>query len=159
MACSPPVLRVEIITPTAPSPSTATPPKSISTTPLEHHIGVRIINGVGEFYNRTTGNEFVPRGMNYVRLAQQPKSDGSTTFGHALFDPGKYDSSRVNSDLQKMHAAGYNVIRVFLSPDTMGTASGGLSPAYMKNVADLLNYAKQSQIYVMFTLDWLPGGK
>jgi hypothetical protein len=41
----------------------------------------------------------------------------------------------------------------------MGTASGGLSPAYMKNVADLLNYAKQSQIYVMFTLDWLPGGK
>ena len=101
----------------------------------------------------------MPRGMNYIRLAQQTKADGSSTFYHALFDPGRYDSSRVNSDLQKMHAGGYNVIRVFLSPNTIGTTSGGLSPAYMKNVADLLNYAKQSQIYVMFTLDWIPGGK
>jgi len=164
VACNLPALRVETITPTpitptSQPPSTAIPPTRISTTPLEHHIGVRVINGVGEFYNRTTGDKFVPRGMNYIRLAQQTKADGSSTFYHALFDPGRYDSSRVNSDLQKMHAGGYNVIRVFLSPNTIGTTSGGLSPAYMKNVADLLNYAKQSQIYVMFTLDWIPGGK
>lgn len=164
VACNLPTSRIEIsiptsITTTSQPPVSAAPPTSISTTPVEHHIGVRVVNGVGEFYNRSTGNKFVPRGMNYIRLAQQTKSDGSSTFGHALFDPGKYDSSRVSGDLQKMHADGYNVIRVFLSPDTMGTASGGLSPAYMNNIADLLNHAKQNKIYVMFTLDWIPGGK
>ena len=127
--------------------------------PLDHLIGIRVVNGVGEFYNRATGSKFVPRGMNYIRLAQQIKVDGSSTFGHSLFDPDKYNSSRVGSDLQKMHADGYNVIRVFLSPDTMGTASDGLSPAYMENIVDLLNRAMQNQIYVMFTLDWIPGGK
>lgn len=147
-----------------PAPATSTPqlPATVSSTtktPPEHHIGIQVVNGVGKFFNRATGSTFVPRGMNYIRLAQQTKLDGSSTFGHALFDPGKYDSARVASDLQKMHADGYNVIRVFLSPDTMGTANGGLSSAYMKNIADLLNHAKQNQIYVMFTLDWIPGGK
>ncbi len=126
--------------------------------PLDHQIAVRVVNGIGEFYVRQTGDKFVPRGMNYVRLADQKKMDGSSTFGHSLFDPGKYDSARVNADLKKMHSDGYNVIRVFLSPDTLST-SDELSPAYMRNVADLLQLAKQNQIYVMFTMDWIPGGK
>ena len=147
------------VAPTLQVPSTAMHPTNLSSMPLDHLIGIRVVNGVGEFYNRATGSKFVPRGMNYIRLAQQTKVDGSSTFGHSLFDPDKYNSSRVGSDLQKMHADGYNVIRVFLSPDTMGTASDGLSPAYMENIVDLLNHAMQNQIYVMFTLDWIPGGK
>lgn len=127
--------------------------------PVEHHIGIRVINGVGEFYNRQTGNKFIPRGMNYVRLGQQKKMDGSPTFGHSLFDPDKYDSAKISADLQKMHADGYNIIRVFLSPDTMGTAQGGFSPAYIDNIVDLLRSSKQNQIYVIFTQDWIPGGK
>jgi hypothetical protein len=145
--------------PTSQTPSTRKPPTSVSSAPTEHHIRIHVVNGAGEFYNRITGNKFVPRGMNYIRLAQQTKLDGSSTFGQALFDPDKYNSSKVSSDLQKMHADGYNVIRVFLSPDTMGTAGNGLASAYMKNIVDLLNHAKQNQIYVMFTLDWIPGGK
>lgn len=125
-----------------------------------HNIGIRIVeNGVGEFYNRITGNTFVPRGMNYVRLANQTKLDGSSTFGHALFDPGQYNSLKVSSDLSKMHNDGYNVVRVFLSPDTMGTATGGFSIDYMKNIVEFLNYAEANEMYVIFTLDWLPGGK
>lgn len=147
------------VAPTLQVPSTAIPPTNHPSTPSEHHIGIRVINGVGEFYSRITGNKFVPRGMNYIRLAQQTKLDGSSTFGHSFFDPDKYNSSRVSNDLQKMHADGYNVVRVFLSPDTMGTINNGLSPDYMKNVVDLLKHAKQNQIYVMFTLDWIPGGK
>jgi hypothetical protein len=134
-------------------PPTNTPP------PAEHHIAIRVVNGVGEFYNRATGQKFVPRGMNYIRLGPQTKMDGSSTFGHSLFDPGQYDSLRVTSDLTKMHNDGYNVARVFLSPDTMGTASGGFSSAYIKNIVEFLKIAKTNQIYVMFTLDWIPGGK
>lgn len=128
-------------------------------TPKQHHIGVRAVDGVGEFYHRISGAKFIPRGMNYVRLAWQTKEDGSQIFGHSLFDPGKYDSTRVGADLTKMRADGYNVIRVFLSPDTMGAPTNGLSSAYMENIVDLLNHAKQNEIYVMFTLDWIPGGK
>jgi hypothetical protein len=149
---------IAIIPTIAITPTTAIIPTTTKI-PAEHQIGIRIVNGVGEFYDRTTGNLFVPRGMNYIRLAHQLKLDGSSTFGHSLFDPGKYNSSRVSSDLQKMHSDGYNLIRVFLSPDTMGSTSNGLSPAYMKNIVDLLIYAKQNQIHVMFTLDWIPGGK
>jgi hypothetical protein len=147
------------VAPSSQAASTEIAPTSVSLMPSEHLIGIRVVNGVGEFYNRTTGNKFVPRGMNYVRLAQQIKPDGSTTFGHALFDPGRYDSSRINRDLQKMHADGYNVIRVFLSPDTIEAADGGLSPAYITNITDFLTHAKKNQIYVLFTQDWIPGGK
>lgn len=141
------------------APVTTIPPADTSPAPAEHHIAIRVVNGVGEFYNRQTGQKFAPRGMNYIRLAAQTKMDGSPTFGHSLFDPGEYNSLRVSGDLSKMHTDGYNVVRVFLSPDTMGTDTGGLSPRYMDNIADFLKSAKANQIYVMFTLDWIPGGK
>lgn len=124
-----------------------------------HRVGIRVISGAGEFYDRVTGKKFVPRGMNYIRLAWQTKGDGTKTFGHSLFDPGQYNSLLAASDLSKMHNDGYNIVRVFLSPDTMGTQTGGLSPEYMEDVADFLRLAKANQIYVMFTLDWIPGGK
>ncbi len=131
---------------------------TVAPTP-DHHIAVRVVNGVGEFYNRKTGQKFIPRGMNYIRLAPQTKMDGSSTFGHSLFDPGQYNSLRITNDLTKMHNDGYNVVRVFLSPDMMGAESGGFSSAYIMNIVEFLKIAKINQIYVMFTLDWLPGGK
>lgn len=125
----------------------------------EHRIAIAVKDGRGTFYDRQTGQPFVPRGMNYVRLAWQSKADGSRVFGHSLFDPGQYDSSKAAEDLSRMHGDGYNTVRVFLSPDTMGTESGGLSTGYMQNVADFLGLARSNGIYVMFTLDWIPGGK
>lgn len=143
-----------------PSIHTSIPASSpTSSIQFKHQIGIRVTNGIGEFYDRVTGQKFVPRGMNYIRLASQTKDDGSQVFGHSLFDPGQYNSLRVSSDLSKMKNDGYNVVRVFLSPDTMGTKTDGLAPNYMKNVADFLKFAKGNQIYVMFTLDWIPGGK
>lgn len=169
LACNLPFALSPTFSPPAPPPPTSAALVTISPTrflptstpkmPAEHQIAVRETGGVGEFIQRLSGEKFIPRGMNYIRLAQQTKIDGSSSFGHALFDPGLYDSTRVSSDLQKMHADGYNVIRVFLSPDTMGTSNDGLSSAYMENVVDLLNLAKQNQIFVIFTLDWIPGGK
>lgn len=144
------------------APQQLSPTKTVPATtapPPEHHIAIRVVNEVGEFYNRATGQKFSPRGMNYVRLGPQTKMDGSSTFGHSMFDPGKYNSLRVSSDLAKMHNDGYNVVRVFLSPDTMGTISEGFSQQYIKNIVEFLKYAESNKIYVMFTLDWIPGGK
>lgn len=146
--------------PPATYPSSSPIPRNTSTqAPIVHDIAVRSVAGRAEFYNRATGDKFTPRGMNYIRLAHQVKVDGSSTFGHSLFDPGQYDPSKVTTDLHRMHADGYNVVRVFLSPDTMGTSDGGLSASYMHNASDFLRRAKDSQIYAMFTLDWIPAGK
>jgi len=148
--------------PVRPSPSEET---ILPTTPLasysppEHRIGIRVVNGVGEFYDRVTNEKFIPRGMNYVHLGPQTNPYGQSATFHAVFDPDKYDSARVGAALKRMHDDGYNVVRVFLSQNTIGTANDGLSEAYMKNIADFLTLAKQNQIYVMFTQDWLPGGK
>ena len=127
--------------------------------PLEHHIAIRVVNGAGEFYNRLTGQKFVPRGMNYIRLGPQKRDDGSTQIYHSVFDPDKYDPVAVAAALEKMHADGYNAVRVFLSQNTMGTPTAGLSIDYIENVADFLQLAMQNELYVIFTQDWLPGGK
>jgi len=122
-------------------------------------MGIRMENGVGEFYNRTTNEKFIPRGMNYIRLGPQPNPSGDTVIYHAVFDPGKYDPQAIGTALQRMHADGFNVVRVFLSQNTIGTAEDGLSKDYMNNVANFLIQARQNDIYVMFTQDWPPGGK
>ena len=49
----------------APSqPATAAPP----TPPPAHRIGIRVVDGRGEFFDRLTGERFVPRGANYLHL-------------------------------------------------------------------------------------------
>ena len=56
-------------TPTVPPITTSTVSPTPTSTPLAaHRIQVRVINGVGEFYDTVTGEKFVPRGMNYNRF-------------------------------------------------------------------------------------------
>ena len=43
-----------------PQSPTKPPPATKISKPSDHHIGVRVVNGVGEFYNRETGEKFVP---------------------------------------------------------------------------------------------------
>src|SRR5262249_5072861 len=98
----------------------------------EHRIGVRVVNGVGEFYDRVTGAKFVPRGNNYIRLGPQTTLDGQHIITHSTFSPGIYDPARATQALQRMHADGYNIVRAWLSVYAIGDPSSGLSSAYLK---------------------------
>ena len=73
------------------SVSTAVPKQPLP----EHRIGVRVVNGVGEFYNRITGEKFVPRGANYVVISLQKNRAGEQYVSHATFGPGFYDRGAV----------------------------------------------------------------
>lgn len=126
--------------------------------PPEHRIGVRLVDGTGEFYDRKTGERFVPRGNNYTRLGPQTHPSGSTQIYHATFDPGVYDAAQTEAVFQEMHDLGYNTVRVFVSQNTIGT-DRGLDPAYMDNVIDFLELAEEYRLYVIVTQDWLPGGR
>jgi hypothetical protein len=133
-----------------PSGATSLPTAS---SPAEHRIGVREVDGAGEFYDRVTGEPFTPRGNNLIRL------DSSY---HDTFDPRSYDPADLDNQLAGMAALGYNVVRVFLDHRVGGlidsSPPAGLSGAYLDNLVDFLRMARSHGLYVMFTQDWLPDG-
>jgi hypothetical protein len=68
-ACSVSPSQINTSTPAATiSTASQTPEVEPTAVPVqvEHHIGVRQVNGVGEFYNKQTDEKFIPRGVNYV---------------------------------------------------------------------------------------------
>ncbi len=138
-------------------PSTAT----TTTTALPQHthrIGVHSVDGVSEFFDRQTGEKFVPRGYNYIRLA--PMSNTNPGLWHSTLNPGLYEPERAATALQAMHAAGYNVVRIFVDccreGNNAGDPKGGISHTYLANVIDFLNKAKVNQVYVLMVLDLTP---
>jgi hypothetical protein len=70
--------------------------------PVEHRIGVRDVSGFGEFYDRITGASFVPRGNNYIRLAQPVPPLGV----HNTFNVETYDEAAADAALRRMAADG-----------------------------------------------------
>jgi hypothetical protein len=80
---------------------------------------------------------------------------------HSTFNVGLYDPTREEETLRRMHADGYNVVRVFIQgncmSDCIGDPAGGLSEAYIANVVDFLRKAKANDIQVILTTDGEPG--
>lgn len=134
------------------------PPEAVKPTQSlpEHRIGVRVVDGIGQFYDRLTGERFLPRGLNYIRLGWQ---DGA--FTHSTFNTDAYDPNRAEAALAALQAYGFNVVRVFVIDGPTGLVGEGreLSDAYLDNLADFLHRASGREIFVWLTLDWLPGGK
>jgi hypothetical protein len=125
-----------------------------------HTIAVRqTASGLADFYDRNTGQAWVARGNNFIRLASQTDYGGNSTVYHSTFNTGLYDAADVESALAAMQSRGYNSVRVFLNgccTGSIGDPAGGLSATYMANVADFLSRAQKHGIYVIFTQDWLP---
>ena len=121
-----------------------------------HRIQVRQVNGRGELYDAQTGRAFVPRGSNYIQLSSLQTFDGTTITYHSTFNVGLYDSTKTETDLARMQADGYNMVRVFVQGATVGSIpdpNGGLNSSYVANVVDFLNRAKAHGIYVLITID------
>lgn len=129
-----------------------------------NHLGVRAVNGDGEFYDTVTNQKFTPRGMDYIILGKYPKPNGTCApIYHSNFVPPNncsnfyYKASEQEAALAKMEKDGYNTVRVFINESAVGSKNGGLDSAYMANVADFLKRANKHHIYVDFVFEWLPG--
>ena len=145
-------------------PQTATPPAAPSPAasqapaPIEHRIGVRQGDAGAEFYDRLTGERFVPRGMNYNRFLRS--EDGA--LNDNVLSTTRYDPAAVDADFAAIRALGFNVVRIML--ETCGfypngcitTASGRLNPAFFDNLADFLERAKAHDLFVMVASNTLP---
>ena len=113
----------------------------------------------GGFTVKKTGAQFFPVGFNYVDL----RTNGVGSVFHDTFNPNHYVAATVSSNLTEIAAAGFNTVRVFIdaSVDTNGVVAAWsdteLSSAYMLCVADFLEQAYSHEIYVLITLNMLPG--
>lgn len=116
---------------------------------LDGRIGVRLVNGFGQLYNRSTGAAFVPRGNNYIRVVND---------WHSTFTPSLYDSAAVESALTRMQSDRYNVVRVFLDYIRIqgNLTQPGLDPAYMSKVFDFMTRARNHGIRVILTGSSVP---
>jgi len=124
----------------------------------EHRIQVRVVDGIGEFYDTVTGEKFVPRGMNYNRFVHR----AGTAINDSVLSTNYYDPETVEADFAAMAALGFNVVRIML--ETCGfhtngcvqSASGRLNSGYFDNLADFLTRAKAHGLYVMVASNTLP---
>lgn len=134
---------------------TPTPP------PPEHRIAIRLVDGIGEFYDRSSGVKFTPRGNNYIRVAVQQGYGGDMFTYHSVFNTNLYNPAEVDLALSGMESQGYNVVRVFIQgsckDECIGDPIEGLRDEYIANVADFLQKAKSHSIYTILTTDGEPG--
>ncbi len=156
-----------LVTPATASPSAtiAQPPSPVPATarptspPLGvvHRIAIHRIYGLAEFYDRTTTERFIPRGVNYFLL--MPEEDH---YEDRLLATGIYDPKRVQADFASLAGAGYNTVRILLDGcssggSCLGIQDGqGLNPAYLDNLADLLSLAKANNLFVLLGIQGLP---
>lgn len=125
--------------------------------PGEHPVGVRVVDGQGEFYVRATGERWVPRGANYAFL---PRPDG-TGMTNEIFRIGVYDPDMVRADFALLAERGFDLVRVFLDTcqgqGCIAPVGGiGLDPAYLANVADMTHVAAQNGLLLLPTSNDLP---
>jgi hypothetical protein len=118
----------------------------------KHRIGVRVMDGDGQLFDRLTGRRFVPRGANYIRLDRA---------GHSTFKVGVYDGSRAGRALAQLRKEGYDAVRVFLEASCSTACVGvpgrlAVSRRYMANVVDFLRRARAHGISVVIVGGWLP---
>lgn len=108
----------------------------------------------GTFVEAGSGEQFEPRGFNYIRLYDE-------IGWHSTFAPGFYEPERAEAMLADLEAHGFNTVRVFIDHragsgvvDSEDAAS--LSEAYMANVVDFLRRARNHRVYVLPSLVSLP---
>jgi hypothetical protein len=148
--------------PGPPPPVPPPPPPGPPPPPPPHVLGVRTTGGYDEFYNRQSGQSFVPRGSTFVRRRLNETPTYQQVFSSSTFIVGLYNATTAGAALQAMSAEGYNTVRVFLDVTCRvgclsdPSATDGLSRAYLLNVADFIQRAKANGIFVLLTLEALP---
>lgn len=113
-------------------------------------------------YDTVTGQTFVSRGANYVRLTET----ASGAVYHSVFEPGLFNPAAAAATLDQMRHDGYNVVRVFIDPGGtagevhgIGRGIGTHEPIYgpyMDNFAQLARLAAERGMYVLPSLDQFP---
>ena len=122
-------------------------------------IGVRQVDGVGEFYNRATGDRFVPRGSNYIDFKEVIPGK---LWEDYIFGAGTYRPEKVRAEFAKLADYGYNTVRLFFDhcysgPSCIGRSNGdGLNPVFLDHMVEVMNIAADEGLYLILTANGVP---
>lgn len=125
-----------------------------------HRLGVRMVDGVAEFYDTVTGKSFVPRGANYIDFSTGPTGNQQDW----VLATDRYDPARVREAFRTLAARGYNTVRIFFDhchtgPQCITFANRpGINHDYAANMADLMRIAGEEGIYLLLTSNDIPDG-
>lgn len=119
----------------------------------------RIAIHKGRFVKKDTGNIFIPRGFNYIRLREFPGIPEA--LWHDTFNPKRYNPAETHALFSHLKEKGFNVVRVFIDhlPEQgiLETKnSSRLSEIYMDNVCHFLSEAGKNGVYVILAFPWFP---
>jgi hypothetical protein len=125
-----------------------------------HRIAIRNVGGAAEFYDTITSDRFVPRGNNYNILEEANDPVNGLVAVDVTLSTDYYDPDRIEADLARMEAWGYNIVRIM--PETCGATgcvtglSGGVRGEYVDNLVDFIRRAKAHGIYTWIASNTLP---
>ncbi len=144
--------------PPDPTPEATVEPTQRPTAPApEHRIAIRTVDGRAEFYDRQTGERFIPRGVNYqVRVSSQAGLEDR------VFAVGVFDRAQLQQDFALLRARGFNTVRMFIDHCSLGSAcigrqgGSGLNPAYLDNLAAAMEVANEEGLTLLLTSNDLP---
>ncbi len=137
--------------------ATSTPRPTSPPPVAAHRIATHRIYGLAEFYDRSSSEKFVPRGVIYALPV--PVLDH---YEDRLLAEGIYDHKRTQADFATLASLGYNTIRIIFDGCTSGDScigipdGQGLNPAYLDNLTDLLSLAKTNHLLVLLATQGLP---
>ncbi len=146
-------------TATAESEPAAAPEVPPTHQPAEHFIGIRDTEGAAEFYNRQTGEKFVPRGSNYIDFAEVIPG---ILWEDYVFGAGTYRPESIRTEFRTLSEHGYNTVRLFFDhcysgPSCIGSQIGeGLNPVFLDNMVDVMNMAKEEGLFLLLTANGVP---
>ncbi len=146
------------------SPSPTESATTVATTAAgvpAHIVGVRVVDGNGEFYDTLTQDTFTPRGVNFNFWV----ADAGGGISDALLSEQYWDEARVNHDLGEVEALGFNTVRIMIDVanpaygaiDT-GESGRELNGAFLDNLASFLGLAKSHGLRVFVASNTLPDG-
>lgn len=122
-------------------------------------IGVRQVDGVGEFYNRASGERFVPRGSNYIDFKELQRGE---LWEDYIFGDGTYNPDKVRAEFAKLADYGYNTVRLifdlcFAGPSCIGQHHGtGLNPVYLDHMVEVMSIAAEKGLYLILSTNGVP---
>ena len=125
--------------------------------PALHRIAIRQFYGLSEFYDLQSGEKFTPRGVNYFDTISLLAQNGANTFGVT-----EADWLDLEAAFQRLRAAGYNTLRLYLDSCASGPGcilqddGASFNPAYLDNLARLMNLAQDNGLFLLLASVDLP---
>ncbi len=163
-ACSPTGSPTSAATTAAPQntsdPIVVPSPMPTAAPPPEHVIAIRTVSGEAEFYDRSTGERFLPRGTNYIHIVRTE----SNALQDRLLGTADFEPDVIRAHFQQLNGLGYNTVRIFIDSCNRGPTcitngdQPGLNPDYLDNLVTLMQIAKEEGIFLLLTSNDLPSG-